>query len=254
MKKQDELAEKPSPRKGGLSDLIRNARGRGKSADTPEKPSRNRRDEEAGDAPAKPKFHINLRSLLPAVLLVLGLSLVLSVAAVFALDLTGWRSSMRDALTDILIGKEKQVIKAELSLAFEDRVAEEVSLRLAGEQAALADERSALDAREAELANREAAIARREAEAGETLSELAARQEAVDAREAQAERKIADVSELCALYEAMDPQSAADIMERMEDADLLLQIITQMQKKNAAAILEVMEKEKAADILSRIGS
>ncbi len=253
MEKQDELKDKPS-RTGGLQGLIKNARRRGEPEDASEKPSRNRKGGEAGDAPAKPKLPINPRSLLPAVLLVLGLSLALSAAAVFALDLAGWRSSVRNALTDILIGKEKQVIQAELSFAFEDRVAEEISLRLADERAALADEKTALDAREAGLLAREAEVARREAEAIEKLNELEAQREAVEALEAQAEQKIADINQLCALYEAMEPERAASIMEQMEVADLLIKIIFHMQNEKAAAILEVMEKEKAADILSRIGS
>jgi len=212
-----------------------------------------------GDAQDKTGFAQSIKKLNPKTLIrtgamVLGLSLALSAVAFFALDLAGWRSGMRDTLTDILIGREKQVIEAELALGFEGRVSEAVEEALAEERAALDAQRQALDSRERELGQRESAIAHREYEAARALEEIAARRREADALAAKAEGKLNDIAALCALYESMEPESAASIMEKMDDVKTLAAILSSMENKRAAAILEVMESAKAADILNRIGS
>lgn len=197
---------------------------------------------------------LNPKTLIRTGAMVLGLSLALSAVAFFALDLAGWRSGMRDTLTDILIGREKQVIRAELALGFEGRVAAAVEEALAEERAALETQRQALDSRDQELSRRESAIAQKEHEAAQALNEIAARRREADALAAKAEGKLNDIAALCALYESMEPESAASIMENMDDVSTLVTILSNMDNQRAAAILEVMESAKAADILNGIGS
>ncbi|MGI5877254.1 MAG: magnesium transporter MgtE N-terminal domain-containing protein [Christensenellales bacterium] len=209
-------------------------------------------EDETESASAKKK--LNWKPLIRTGAMVLGLSLALSAVAFFVLDLAGWRSGMRDTLTDMLIGKEKQVIEAEIALAFEGRVAAAVEEALAEERAALLAERQALDLREQELDSRESSIAQKEREVAQALAEAAARRRQADELAAKAEGKLNDIAALCALYEAMEPENAASIMEKIDDVRTLAAILSNMENQRAAAILEVMESAKAADILNRIGS
>lgn len=99
--------------------------------------------------------------------------------------------------------------------------------RLTDEWARLETERRALEAREEALRREEARIAAR-------LEELE-----------QAEERAATIDRLREIYEAMRPEEAAAVAEKLEDA-VLLQLLTNMEPARAARLLGQLDPDRAA--------
>ena len=100
--------------------------------------------------------------------------------------------------------------------------------------------------REQTLADRETRLSRMRADLEQLISrnealraELVSRQEAIDLANKQ------KITKLVKMYEAMAPEEAAPILEKMEE-QVTLSVFSRMKDKKAAGIMEFMPKQKAA--------
>ena len=215
--------------------------------------------EDPPEAPAN-KTNINLKAVIKYTLMLLMASAVLSVALLFALDLTGWRSAAREKVVGYLIAKEREVLKVQMTAEYDAKVDALVEQRLAGERRALAEEQQAGAAKETELSARGQELNLRQQQIDDAQarldSELAAfekQKSDFDAEKLAFETSRVELSKLADLYASMESENAADIIAAMKDAKLVVQIFSNMKKDDAAGILELMDAQKAADIISEMG-
>jgi flagellar motility protein MotE (MotC chaperone) len=118
---------------------------------------------------------------------------------------------------------------------------EELARSIAEESAALEQTRADLEAREVALEK-----TRLEVEARET--DVTTRTAELDERTAKVETFEGDMTQLAAIYEGMDPVSAASICEEIYDSDDIARLLSKMEQSNASAILAAMTPERAARV------
>ncbi|MDR2421729.1 MAG: hypothetical protein LBD49_06480 [Oscillospiraceae bacterium] len=114
-----------------------------------------------------------------------------------------------------------------------------------------------LDERETSLNSREARVEIEQARLEAEREDLASRERELDAaedartplyRQPMSPQDIEDMKALAAVYQAMDPESAAEILSMLYTADRSAAILYYMSGKTAAAVLSAMAPELAAEI------
>lgn len=110
---------------------------------------------------------------------------------------------------------------------------------------ALEDRKSKLDQKEEELKQLESELAKQRENIQAKLKELKKIREGISTKlEEQVTQDDARVNKLVDVYSNMKPPQAAKIMEKVDES-LAIRILAKMKKKNAAAILNLLEPEKA---------
>lgn len=123
---------------------------------------------------------------------------------------------------------------------------------LAALKATLEKEKAALAAGRAELEQEKEAVDQRQRELDERqrqLEAMAAELEGEQGRVRTAEEKI---DRLAGLYQEMKPQDAVEIISRLED-DLVVAVLERLEPRQAAAIIALMDAERAARLSRQIG-
>jgi len=192
--------------------------------------------------------------------IVLVIALVASMVIVFVFDLTGLRTSAIDKVTALLIPKQREALVEQLQAEYEQQMNVQIEMLLQDErekleqaQKELSDAKTAQAQEEAEIESAKEALSRREQELEEQVQMLEQEREDFLAYQGDIQTYAEQVQALCKLYESMEPQSAVEIIEAMKDEALVTDIMRQMKKESAAAIFELMETQKAADIIRRMG-
>lgn len=116
-----------------------------------------------------------------------------------------------------------------------------------------------LRGREAELRERERSLERRERSVDEIEARLERRIGQLEALRQQIEERIASwsaqggepVDDLARVYGAMPPEKAAGLLEELE-LDLAVQVMGEMKRKQSAAVLAAMNRERALALSRRL--
>jgi flagellar motility protein MotE (MotC chaperone) len=117
----------------------------------------------------------------------------------------------------------------------------------------LSQRRQALDARALELENREVQLALLRDELDERLQRLAATQAAMDEYLTRWHKiEEADITQLVKVYTAMKPPPAAAAIGAMEER-LATNILSRMNEKKAAKIMDLLPSAKAVTIARLMG-
>ncbi|MFA5340343.1 MAG: hypothetical protein WC332_01060 [Clostridia bacterium] len=204
--------------------------------------------EEDSEAKPKKKFKIPFKQ----IILVLGISLLASILLIFIFDWTGWRTSLRDEITTQLLGKEKEVLVKRLEFEYAQKLDTAQNDMLKEERAVLVAEYEELEIAKADFEARMSRLESSEKQLETEKADLEARETELLERINQFENGILEVTELGKIYQAMEPKNAAKILGSMSDAQQIAKILKTMKTDNVAAILELMETQKAADILSKL--
>lgn len=162
------------------------------------------------------------------------LTLLLLIAFTVTAYLFNWFSFRQRVLDVLIVGDDQYMLKM-VDLENEKEKAK-------GEQALAQDAKTAYENQLASLDSREQAIAAKEKQIEDRLSAIIYTTENSD--EAR--------SNVISLFESMDAESAASMMESMNDVDTVASILSSMKQKPAAAIMEAFSTEYAALVAARM--
>lgn len=206
--------------------------------------------EQLEDATETPRKRINITY--KQIFIVLGISLLTAILLIFIFDLTGWRSSLRDNLTTQLLGKEKEVLITRLEFEYDQKLKIVKEETLKEERAMLVTEYQELESKKADFETRMSRLENSERVVEQYKIELEVREKQLVENIENYEQGIIEISELSKIYQAMEPKNAAKILSLMNNEVQIVKILKIMKTDSVAAILELMETQKAADILSKL--
>lgn len=183
------------------------------------------------------------------IVIIMGAAIGAAIIIVFVFDLTGWRTGARNAVVDAFVEQETTVIEKQLQVEYDYQLEQAKATVLQEEKAALEKEQQAFkeekDAFEQKRADYLEAVKKLENDQKQLEQDKQAFEE-LKKMVLTEEELITQKSDMIA---EMDPQSAADILTLVEDQQMVIKIIENLKKDEAAAILEVMNNQKAADII-----
>ncbi|AFK86792.1 MULTISPECIES: MotE family protein [Thermoanaerobacterium] len=105
-----------------------------------------------------------------------------------------------------------------------------------------------LSIKQKELQSVQSALSDKEKNIEDLQSQLQKQQDEINNLKAQSNTKKTDLKTLATYYESMDPANAANILNQITDNNVLIGILSNMNKDNASKILEQLDPKKAADI------
>jgi flagellar motility protein MotE (MotC chaperone) len=245
--KEKEDTEEKTAKKGGLSSLFNKTK-KTEDAETDSKTEDQPADEE--DKPKKSAKKIVIPFKL--ILIILGISVAASVLLIFVFDWTGWRTSLRDNITTTLLGREKEILITRLEFEYNTKLEAATKDMLNEERAALVSEFEELEEKKTDFETRMSRLESSELQLEQDRADLEAREEELLVKIEQFESGVLEIAELGKIYESMEPQNAAKIMDSMTNVQQIVKILKTMKTDSVAAILELMETRKAADILSKL--
>ncbi|WP_026485917.1 MotE family protein [Caldanaerobius polysaccharolyticus] len=123
-----------------------------------------------------------------------------------------------------------------------------VSYSLSSTQEKIAKEMDYIRSEKLKLQQRENQLNAKEADIKTQQEKLMKLQKSLDDREKLLNSKEVQIKDLVKYYENMDPQSAASILEKMQDSNQVALILKNMQKSSAAQIMQNMNPDTAAKI------
>ncbi len=212
----------------------------------PDKPSRTKENQE--ETVEKEKFKLSFTS----ILIVVASALLFSLLLIFLFDWTGWKSNLRDKMTDVLLGKEKEILIARYEKEYQAKLKEAKDTIFAKERGILVLEYEEL-AKKKDDYNKDLKKLENEKNILEVYKEeLALREEELDQIANQYQSNLIEIQELSKIYQAMDPKNAALLLSAIDDDIQIIQILKLMKTDKIATILELMETQKATDILSKL--
>ncbi|MFA7672253.1 MAG: hypothetical protein WCY62_00175 [Clostridia bacterium] len=246
IKEKEDLEEKPS-KKTGLSSLFKKKQ---KTEDdgTDDVTAAQPADEEDESKKSGKKIKIPFK----LIFIILGISVAASVLVIFIFDWTGWRTSLRDGITTKLLGREKEILIARLEFEYKMKLETATKDMLNEERATLVLEYEELEVKKVDFETRMSRLESSELLLVQDRADLETRETELLANIEQFENGVLEVTELGKIYESMEPQNAAKILGSMRDVQQIVKILKTMKTDSIAAILELMETQKAADILSKL--
>ncbi|HZJ82629.1 MAG TPA: hypothetical protein VFD57_02355 [Clostridia bacterium] len=113
-------------------------------------------------------------------------------------------------------------------------------------------EQTKLTALRTDLESFKAQLKSREEELNEKEMLISDKEQELDRKTEDLSGQFQDVRELTKIYESMDGEDAAAILSEIEDNEQVLIILKNIKRDKSAEILGLMERKKAADILSNM--
>lgn len=160
-------------------------------------------------------------------LLIFLIAIVVVLALVFAFDIGG----LRTAASGLIKGPEKP------QPVLDD-----------AEQNKIQREWDKLNAKEAELSKKESELKSKETDLKALEEETTKLNDEAKSLQAKLTAEAEDLSAITKLYEKMEPENAASILELLEDRQMAVAILKNMNADQAAQIVEQMQPEKAAEM------
>jgi len=171
------------------------------------------------------------------IIIILILTSIVSFGAIFMFNFAGLKAETSMRISKIpVVGKLMKPVLEKKN--FEQIAKEEIdqeNRNIAIKTKALNDKEKELDKKSKELESREKALAEKELQVNDTLQKLS--------------DKLTSIQEQVAYLEKVDNAKAMNIIMSMDDKATAVQILRNMKKDKASAILALMDPLQAAQIL-----
>ncbi|MBE3101385.1 MAG: hypothetical protein IMZ47_03845 [Firmicutes bacterium] len=155
---------------------------------------------------------------------------IIAISMVLILDIGGFRTTAVD-----LVKGRKQV--------------EQLQIDAVKEQEKIQREWDKLKLREVELQNMESDLLLKKDDMAIVEEETLKLNTEAEALQAKLTAEVEDLMDVVALYEKMETENAARILELLEEQAMTVLILKNMKTDSAAAIIEQMQPDKAAAIV-----
>lgn len=171
------------------------------------------------------------------IIIILILTFIVTFGAVFMFNFAGLKAETSMWISNLpVIGKLLQPVVEKKN--FEQIAKEEIQKEksnIAIKQTELNDQKKELDKRSKEIESKEKALADKELQINDTLQKLS--------------EKLTSIQEQVQYLEKVDNTKAMNIIMSMDDKATAVQILRNMKKEKASAILALMDPLQAAQIL-----
>lgn len=169
-----------------------------------------------------------------------GFSLVIVVfmmIALFAMDVFHVKSNLVNKITKDLIAQQEASLEQYVSQDMIDGYREIIS-----------NEFTSLSMKEDELAKMKEDLDERDKNLETAIAEFNVEKTELESMEKEIRGTYEDIQEVCKVVEKMDAKSAASMLSKIENIDLVKNIIFHVSEEQAAEILENLNPDMAAQI------